>query len=76
MKIELTSASRHNGGVAVKRKHGSSTVTEFYVMVDGVLWPKTVTGYGPTPGDRKTYARERVLEEVARQTPQVPPSRP
>ncbi len=59
-KIVLTSAYRYNGGVARKRLSGSSTVTEFYVTIDGVLQPGRVTGYGRTPGDRKTYARKVV----------------
>lgn len=62
MKIKLTSAERYNGGIAVKRKWGSSTVTEFYVTIDGVLQPEKVTGYGKTPGDRKAYAKRKVEE--------------
>lgn len=65
MKIQLTSASRYNGGIAIKRRWGSSTVTEFYVQIDGVLQPERVTGYGKTPGERKTYAKQlAVIEEV------------
>lgn len=56
MKIQLTSASRYNGGIAIKRRWGSSTVTEFYVQIDGD---------GKTPGERKTYAKQlAVIEEV------------
>lgn len=63
MKIELHSASRYNGGVKVKRVWGSSTVTEFHVIIDGVLQNYTVTGYGKTPGERKTFAKNKVIEE-------------
>ena len=61
MKITLTSASRYNGGVKIKHQWGSSTVTKFYVEIDGVLQQGKVTGYGKTPGERKTYAKQRVL---------------
>ncbi len=60
-KILAKSFERYNGGAAVKRLHGSSTVTRFYVYVDGTPpdgW-KVVEGFGPTPGDRKTDAIRR-----------------
>jgi len=60
--IELTSASRYNGGVAIKRLYGSSTITNFYVRVNGSLWDGTIPGRGATPGERKTYAKNKVLE--------------
>lgn len=62
-KVELTSADRHNGGAAVKRRWGSSTVTRFWVQVDGVLQPEKSTGYGRTPGERKTHALNAFLEK-------------
>lgn len=65
-RIELTSASRYNGGIAIKRRHGSSTVTSFWVTVDGVLQPEQVTGYGPTPGERKTNAKQTFLAKYYR----------
>ena len=58
--ITLISASRWNGGIAIKHRWGSSTITEFYVTVDGNHWKQKVCGYGRTPGDRKTYARQAV----------------
>lgn len=66
MKIELTSASRYNGGANVKRAHGSSTVTVFWVHLDGLLLadvrgPITFKGFGATPGARKTNAKEAFL---------------
>ena len=59
-KIIASSFQRYNGGVRVKRVHGSSTVTRFYVYyeVDKAnpsMW-KEIEGFGPTPGDRKTDA--------------------
>lgn len=59
-KIIAHSISRYNGGVAIKRKHGSSTVTVFRVYREEHEnspneW-REVVGYGPTPGDRKTNA--------------------
>jgi len=63
MKVELISASRYNGGVKIKRVWGSSTVTEFFVIIDGVQQKDLVKGYGKTPGDRKTFAKNKVIEE-------------
>jgi hypothetical protein len=62
-KIVASSFERYNGGARVKREHGSSTVTRFYVHFardrdDPSKW-KTVEGYGRTPGDRKTDAIRR-----------------
>lgn len=61
MKIIATSFERYNGGIKIKRLHGSSTVTKFYVHFEGADakdW-KVIEAYGPTPGDRKTYAIEK-----------------
>lgn len=58
--------SRYNGGVAVKRIYGSSTVTCF--DVDDTATGKTyrnIRGFGRTPGDRHTYAIARVEELIA-----------
>lgn len=64
-KVIAVSKSRYNGGVAVKRAHGSATVTTFWVFraedeKDPSKWVE-VNGYGPTPGDRKTYAIKKFL---------------
>lgn len=68
--IEATSTERYNGGVAAKRRYGSSTITVFYVhrvrdREDPSRWLKIEVG-GRTPGDRKTAAiaefRERESE--------------
>jgi len=64
VKIDLYSKSRYNGGIAVKRAHGSSTITEFWVHVDGALQPWTVEGRGPTPGERKTAAKAKALAKA------------
>jgi hypothetical protein len=53
---------RHNGGIAVKRQWGSSTITEFWVYLDykkadgSYADMVKVRAYGKTPGERKTYA--------------------
>jgi hypothetical protein len=65
-KIELVSASRYNGGIAIKRNWGSSTITEFYVTIDGVHQAEKVKGYGRTPGERKTYAKNIVLTKLVK----------
>ena len=62
-KIIASSFQRYNGGVRIKRLHGSSTVTRFYVFReedrnDASKW-LVVEGFGPTPGDRKTDAIRR-----------------
>lgn len=62
-KIKAISFERYNGGAAVKRRWGSSTVTKFYVSVDGVPGSqRIIEGYGKTPGSRKTYAKEKFLQ--------------
>ena len=69
-KIIANSYERYNGGARVKRAHGSSTVTRFYVYRaedkdDPSKWMK-LDGYGKTPGDRKTDAirRSGLREEI------------
>jgi len=62
-KIIASSFQRYNGGARIKRLHGSSTVTRFYVfreedLGDASKWLE-VEGFGPTPGDRKTDAIRR-----------------
>jgi hypothetical protein len=64
-KILAVSHERYNGGVAVKRKYGSSTVTRFYVWrEEKPNEAKLVEGFGPTPGDRKTDAIRRYQEII------------
>ena len=58
--VKASSFERYNGGAAIKRQFGSSTVTKFYVYrvgdeKDPNKW-LIVKGYGKTPGERKTYA--------------------
>jgi len=62
-RVEATSVERYNGGVRIKRAYGSSTVTRFLVGFAGSsadTWEK-IEGFGPTPGDRKTYAINEFL---------------
>lgn len=65
MNIQLVSKSRYNGGINIKRQFGSSTITEFHVHINGILQDWTVKGYGPTPGDRKTYAKKIAQDKAA-----------
>ncbi len=58
--IKAVSYERYNGGVKVKRLHGSSTVTRFYVYEDKDAndpskWLK-VEAKGTGPADRKKIA--------------------
>ena len=67
-RIVAVSFERYNGGKSIERKFGSSTVTKFYVYreeyeSDPSQW-KVVEGFGPTPGDRKTFAIRRYQETI------------
>jgi hypothetical protein len=66
-KIIATSSSRYNGGVAAKRKYGSSTITKFLIYreenANDVSKWVYIEGFGPTPGDRKTDAIKRFVEQ-------------
>jgi hypothetical protein len=67
-KLFATSFERYNGGVRIKRLHGSSTVTRFYVGEKGSnpsTW-EIIEAYGPTPGDRKTYALNKYIEKMSK----------
>lgn len=61
MKLITSSQNRYNGGVAAKRKYGSSTITTFIVLRpedenDASLWATVEVG-GKTPGERATAAK-------------------
>jgi hypothetical protein len=59
MKLKAYLMYRHNGGIAIKRQWGSSTVTEFWVYKDEKTPNESmvkIQAYGKTPGKRKTYA--------------------
>jgi len=62
--IKLVSKNRYNGGVRIKRLYGGSTVTEFYVTINGINQSFTATGFGKTPGERKTYAKNMIIKLV------------
>ena len=69
MKLKTISMSRGNGGVAVKRRYGSSTLTTFYVFREGDennferhVEVKDVGG--KTPGERATRAKEIALPRI------------
>lgn len=61
MKVLAVSFERYRGGAAIARRYGGQgTVTRFYVYYETDKdkpenWT-IVTGYGPTPGARKTFA--------------------
>jgi hypothetical protein len=64
-KVVATSYERYNGGARTKRMYGGSTITRFFVHYaedrnDPLKWEK-IEGYGPTPGERKTYAIQEFL---------------
>lgn len=66
-KLEAHSMERYNGGVKIKRRYGSSTVTRFLVRPKGskaVSDPGAVMveGFGPSPGERKTFAMQRAAQ--------------
>lgn len=54
----ITSIERYRASANERRKYGGMTITIFLVepLSDPSTWFK-VTGYGPTPGDRKSDAR-------------------
>lgn len=56
IKIIAVSNTRWRASAAEKRLHGGSTVTEFYVTRVDTDETDTFTGYGKTPGERKTFA--------------------
>lgn len=62
-RLKAISFERYNGGIAVKRRYGSSTVTKFFIVpiaADGTEWETLqVEGYGATPGERGTDAKAR-----------------
>lgn len=66
-KVIATSFERYNGGIAIKREYGSSTITKFYVHWEGEesnpqSW-KVISGFGKTPGERKSYAIRKFITE-------------
>lgn len=66
MGIIAVSKSRYNGGIKVKRLHGSSTVTTFWVFdskdeKDPSKWAE-IDGYGPTPAARKVNAITKFIK--------------
>ncbi len=57
-KLFAVSQNRYRASALERRLYGGNTVTQFLIGVEGSD-PKTwenVMGYGPTPGNRKTYA--------------------
>jgi len=57
-KVIATSKDRYKATAEERRRYGGSTVTEFYVRYadEGYSNMKVITGYGKTPGERKTDA--------------------
>lgn len=66
--VTAISNTRHRASPSERRLHGGSTVTRFYVhFSDAPTGPgnpiREIEGYGPTPGDRKTFAIRKFLED-------------
>lgn len=59
-KIIAVSKERYRATASQKRLYGGNTVTIFFIFreedKDNTKAWKEVTGYGPTPGERKTDA--------------------
>ncbi len=57
-KVFAQSVERYRASASERRLHGGNTVTKFLVGYDdshSSTWAY-IMGYGPTPGQRKTYA--------------------
>ena len=66
-KLFASSQFRYRASASEKRTYGGSTVTDFLVGVEGSdasTWMK-IRGFGKTPGERATFAKERYREAVA-----------
>lgn len=62
-KIFAQSIERYRAHASEKRMYGGGTVTKFIVGYEGSdasTW-QTIIGYGPTPGNRKTFAINKFL---------------
>lgn len=68
MKLQASSMYRWRATASERRLYGGATVTEFLVEdrdqpgVPGIM----VKGYGPTPGERKTYAMQQARAHFAK----------
>jgi hypothetical protein len=57
-KVFAVSENRYRASAAERRAYGGKTVTEFlvgFVGSDAATWVR-INGYGPTPGERKSFA--------------------
>lgn len=73
--VKLTSDSRWRASADERRRYGGNTVTEFFadvivggarkLVLDARDRPVKVVGYGPTPGERGTFAKNVVLGRLA-----------
>ena len=62
-RVFAKSEYRYRASASERRLHGGSTVTQFLVGYEGSdpsTWMR-IMGYGPTPGERKTYAIKKFL---------------
>jgi len=67
MKIKAVSFERYRATTRERRLYGGKTVTIFYVWQDGDDSTQLkVTGYGSTPGERKTDAIRRAKLQWAK----------
>jgi len=74
-KVIASSKSRCHASPEEKRRYGGSTVTQFHVMYEGderdaSKW-KEITGYGKTPGERKSDAIRKFREQQPAENPKT-----
>lgn len=60
-RILCVSDTRYRASAREKAQYGGSTVTVFFVHFEGDP-PERYTGYGPTPGERATFAKREFLK--------------
>jgi hypothetical protein len=64
-RLFASSKDRYRATAAQRRLYGGAAITEFYIFRkedrnDASKW-LVVTGYGPTPGERKTFALNKAV---------------
>lgn len=63
VKISAVSKDRYRASAAERRQYGGNAVTEFWVTRADTDETIVVTGYGKTPGERKTYAMNVAIKK-------------
>lgn len=62
IRLRAVSKDRYRASADERRRYGGDTVTEFYVTRMDLDETRVFTGYGPTPGERKTFALKKAAE--------------